>query len=414
MRAAAAARRLLGVWLLSGAAAAAPPGTSISNSAEVQFAGNNGATTVVSNSVSAIVAPRRSRAALTLLRAGGPGSMGVAQATECVSGGITTALPPPLGLDGQPFALGEALPLGAASVVHGGEAVFVEVADTDRNRDAAAVERVELIVTAESGDRETILLEETAVDSGRFLGYVQTRTAAVAVGNCVLEVQRDTELVARYADPSDSADAATAAALVDPYGRVFDSQTGAAVNGARVRLVSAASGAPAAVRGDDGVSAYPDELITGQPVTDSGGTVYSYPPGVFRFPLVAAGNYRLVVEPPERFSAPSTAPEARLQTLPGAPYTLLPASFGGALTVAGQVAPALDVPVDPLAGALFVAKSTALDIAAVGDFVPFSVTVRNAGDVAALTNVVVTDRLPAGMRYRPGSARLDTGASLEP
>ena len=333
MGAAAAARRLLGVWLLSTAAAAAPPGTSISNRAEVQFAGSSGPTTVVSNSVDVIVVPRPSRAALALLRADLGGSMGVAQATECASGGTYTPLPPPLGLDGQPLTLGQALPLGVAAVVHGGEAVFLEVVDADRNRDAAVVERIELVVTAEGGDRETIVLAETAVDSGRFAGYVQTRATAAMVGDCVLEVQRDAELTARYADPLDSADTATAAAIVDPFGVVFDSQTGAAVNGARVRLVAAGSGAPAAVRGDDGVSAYPAELITGQPVTDSGGTIYTFPAGVFRFPLVAAGDYRLVVEPPDRFSAPSTVPEARLQALPGAPYTLLPASFGGELTV---------------------------------------------------------------------------------
>ena len=163
---------------------------------------------------------------------------------------------------------------------------------------------------------------------------------------------------------------------------MFDSQTGAPVNGARVRLVVAGSGAPAVVRGDDGVSAYAAELITGQSVTDAGGTVYAFAPGVFRFPLVAAGDYRLVVEPPDRYSAPSTATEAHLQTLPGAPYTLLPASFGAELTVAGQIAPAVDIPLDPTGSALFVAKSTALDVAAIGDFVPYTVTVRNAGDFA--------------------------------
>jgi uncharacterized repeat protein (TIGR01451 family) len=376
--------------------------------------GSGGATAIVSNSVDVIVVPPPSRAALTLMRADLGGSMSVASATQCVSGATLTPLPPPHGSNGQPFALGQPLPLGATAVVHGGEAVFLELVDADRNRDAAVLDSVELVVTAAGGDRESIVLAETAPDSGRFAGYVQTRAAPAVTGNCVLEVQRDTELTARYSDPLDSSDTATAAALVDPFGLVFDSQTGAPVNGARVRLVAAGSGAPAAVRGDDGVSAYPAELVTGQAVTDSGGTVYTFAPGVFRFPLLAAGDYRLVVDPPERFAAPSTVPEARLQTLPGAPYTLQPASFGAAFTVHGELAQAVDIPLDPTGSVLFVSKRAALDVAAVGDFVPYSVTVRNAGDAAALTNVVVTDRLPPGMRYRPGSARFDSGSAAEP
>ena len=412
MRAAAAAAVV--AVLLAATAAAAPPGTPIENRAEVQFIAGTGPRTTLSNTVDLVVVPAPSRGVLTLLRADSSGSLGLAQATQCVSNGTPVALPPPLGSDGQAFALGQALALRTAATVHGGEAVFLELRDADRNRDASVVDRIELTVTAAGGDRETIVLAETAVDSGHFAGYVQTRATAAASGDCTLQVQRDSELTARYADPLDTADTATVAAIVDPFGLVFDSQTGAPVDGARVRLVAAGSGTPAAVRGDDGVSAYPTELVTGQTVTDAGGTVYAFPPGVFRFPLVADGDYRLVVEPPARYSAPSTVPEAQLQTLPGAPYTLLPASFGAALTVTGQIAPAVDIPLDPTAGALFVDKRTALDVAAIGDFVPYTVTVRNAGDTQALTNVVVTDELPAGMRYQPESARSDSGSIADP
>ena len=164
--------------LLAATAAAAPPGTSISNSAEVQFIGSAGPTTIVSNSVDVVVVPAPSRAALTLLRADTRGSMKVAQPTECLRDDGPLTLPPPLGSSGQPFALGEALPLGTATTVHGGEAVFLELVDADRNLDAAVVDSVELTVTAAGGDRETIVLAETAVDSGRFAGYVQTRAAA--------------------------------------------------------------------------------------------------------------------------------------------------------------------------------------------------------------------------------------------
>ena len=59
------------------------------------------------------------------------------------------------------------------------------------------------------------------------------------------------------------------------------------------------TGQPALVFGDDGVSSYPATILTGQSVTDSGGTRYDYPAGDYRFPLVRPGRYRLIVEPPE-------------------------------------------------------------------------------------------------------------------
>jgi uncharacterized repeat protein (TIGR01451 family) len=399
--------------LLAAPAGAAPPGTPIVNRAQVEFTAGSAVTTSYSNPVSVIVAPPPARAALTLLRPAASGALGAALPTQCVSGGQTLPLAPPLGTDGQPFTLGEPLALGTATAVHGGEAVFLELVDADRNRDAAVVDSVELTVSAQGGDRETIVLAETAANSGRFAGYVQTRAAASTLGNCTLEVERDGELAASYVDALDSSDAATVAALVDPFGVVFDSQTGQPVNGTRVRLVDAASGAAADVRGDDGVSAYPAEVVTGEAVTDASGTVYSFPAGVFRFPLVAAGDYRIVVEPPSGYRAPSTVPEDRLQALPGAPYSLVPASFGGIVTIAGEIPQAVDVPVDGAASTLFLDKRTGLDVAAIGDFVPYAVTVRNGGD-DALTNVVVTDSLPAGMRYQPGSATLDSAAPLEP
>ncbi|HUQ53789.1 MAG TPA: hypothetical protein VM692_16285, partial [Gammaproteobacteria bacterium] len=173
----------LSALLLAATAAAAPPGTPITNRAEVQYVAGSGPTTIVSNSVDVVVVPRPSRAALTLLRSESSGAPGVAQPTQCTSSGTALALPPPIGSSGQPLVLGQALPLGIAATVHGGEAVFVDLLDADRNRDAAAVDAVELVVTAAGGDRETILLAETAVDSGRFAGYVQTRAAATVLGD---------------------------------------------------------------------------------------------------------------------------------------------------------------------------------------------------------------------------------------
>jgi hypothetical protein len=70
--------------------------------------------------------------------------------------------------------------------------------------------------------------------------------------------------------------------LVDPFGMVFDSTDAKPVSGTRITLVDDASGQPAAVFGDDGNSAYPATIVAGEPVTDSGGTVYTFPAGDYR------------------------------------------------------------------------------------------------------------------------------------
>src|SRR5262245_17438567 len=137
--------------LLAATAAAAPPGAPISNQAEVRFTAASGLTTTYSNAVNVLVAPPPSRSALTLLRADAAGSPTLASTTQCVSGGSTVALPPPYGSNGQALPIGQPLALGTAAVVHGGEAVFVELVDADRNRDAAAIDSVELTISALGG-----------------------------------------------------------------------------------------------------------------------------------------------------------------------------------------------------------------------------------------------------------------------
>jgi hypothetical protein len=147
---------VFGALAIAATALAAPPGTPIANRGEVRFTGSAGPTTVYSNQVALVVAPPPSRAAVTLLRAdSSSGSPAIAHPTQCLINGMPTPLPPPYGSDGQVFALGAPLPLGAAATVHGGEAVFVDLFDTDRNRDAQVVDTVEIDFSAAGGDRET-------------------------------------------------------------------------------------------------------------------------------------------------------------------------------------------------------------------------------------------------------------------
>jgi uncharacterized repeat protein (TIGR01451 family) len=66
------------------------------------------------------------------------------------------------------------------------------------------------------------------------------------------------------------------------------------------------------------------------------------------------------------------------------------------------------IPLDPqLNAALAVTKTTPLLDVTRGQLVPYTITVRNVGELPLLQDVRVVDRFPAGFRYVAGSARID-------
>jgi uncharacterized repeat protein (TIGR01451 family) len=267
---------------------------------------------------------------------------------SCMAGGTFELLPAPATLRDGPLAVPGSLPLAPASVLKAGEPALIEVLDPSANADPAIREQLEFTVSTDSGDLESLLATETAIDSGRFFAYIETVSGTPVAGDCRLSVGTSTTLQALYIDAADSADRAVAAVLVDPLGVVFDSATGQPVDGTRVTLLDATTGQPAAVFGDDGVATYPSTVVTGAPVTDGAGQLYAGSPGAFRFPFVAPGEYRLQIEPPNRFRFPSTVDDATLQTLPGAPRALSDASRGATFVVPVGPAVRVDVPLDVL------------------------------------------------------------------
>jgi len=393
-----------------------PAGTAIDNVASVSFVGAGGTpTTVTTNRVSAIVTPPPTTSAIAILRAvASSGTPSMTGPTQCTGSSGTVTLAPPMLADGTALDASQPIPLASTATVHGGEATFVRVADADQNRDPATVDHLDVRLRTPSGDVETLRIAETGPNTGVFVGYIQTRATAVTTGNCVLEVERNAHIDSLYVDAGDAADTSSASALVDPYGLIFDSRTGTPINGARVRLIDAMSGLPATVVGDDAVSSYPSEMLTGSPVTDAGGTVYTLPAGVFRFPLVAPGNYRLAVDPPVGHAFPSALSIADLGQTPGGPYRIGTGSFGAAFTADTPPAVAIDVPLDAAATQLFVQKTTTTTVAAIGDFVQYQLTVENTATNAAVANVQTVDQLPLGARYRPGSTRIGAVAAPDP
>lgn len=301
------------------------------------------------------------------------------------------------------------VPLVSAVNYFGGEIIFVRVEDVGQNGNSSSVETISATVSSGTGDEIILRLYESGPATGVFFGYFETSRNATPVGDSVLSIAQGEELVATYQDPFDASEISTDIAGVDPFGRVFDSVTGALIDGAEVTIVDAATGLPAEVFGIDGVSVYPSTITSGTTVTDESGLAYDLEPGEFVFPIMFPGDYRLVIVPPASYRAPSLADPADIALLPGGPFTIAPASFLDAFVLNGTGDVSFDVPLDPETD-LTVTKSVSTQTAAIGDFVRYSIAVENNADTATLLNVI--DQLPRGFRYQAGSAKRD-GVTLD-
>ncbi|MGR4892051.1 hypothetical protein ACIPPQ_13565 [Sphingopyxis sp. LARHCG72] len=296
-----------------------------------------------------------------------------------------------------------------------GEVLVVGVTLASANADPQQRDTLPVVLELENGDRESITLTETANNSGEFVGFINTVGVppAVAQGDCRLSVNPGAPLALRVTDQATAnlVALATINFLVDPFGIVFDSGDGAPVPGSRVTIVDAATGQPAQVFGDDGVSAYPSSVVTGQSVTDAGGTTYNFPPGDYRFPFVAPGTYRLIVAPPAPYTAPSTSSPAALASLrrpdDGQPFEITGASYGNPFTLSSPAPVRVDIPVDQPGLPLILRKTTSTQVAVPGDVIQYRIEVANRDTRRSTGAVTVRDVLPAGMRLRADTVRVD-------
>lgn len=401
---------------------AVPPGTIISNTAQASFRAWGVDSSTSSNSVSLTTTWIRTASRIELLQYAP--AAGGAEQIQLPAAGFSTS-----GAEGDTTQVAAIYPAGSTSVIdlsnpvplipvslyHQGEPIFFRVSDADQNIDPLTAETVWILATTTLGDNELLLLTETAPDSGIFMGYLQSSgLATMQTYNGSLDVTQGTRIDARYTDAADASDSANMAVLVDPYGLVFDSASGLPVDAAAVTLTDTATGQPAVVYGDDGVSRFPATVTSGGTFTDTSGKVYTFPEGTYRFPFVAPGHYRLDVQPPAGYAAPSTMPTAVLQALPGAPFAIAePGSRGEPFVLNPGPALRIDVPVDPIDTGLWIRKTANRDTAAVGDFIQYSLTIQNSVGIPA-TVVSVSDRLPPGFRYRSGSARLSGQPAADP
>ncbi len=309
-------------------------------------------------------------------------------------------------------------PIVPAEEIRAGEPLVIEIERPSANHDANAIETVTVVIRTTEGDTETLDLRESAPNSGHFFGIIATTGSPPpgTSGDCLLSVLPGDKLTLSALDAPDAGAFASSQldVLLDPYGIVFNSANGQPIDGAKVTIVDAASGAPAEVFGDDGTSPFPSSVISGGSATDGTGRVYAFPSGEYRFPMMRPGQYRLIVEPPEPFIAPSTvAPEeiARLARPGGGSFVINAASYGGIIALAAPLPFQIDVPLDEPATAIHVAKTASVTVAEPGDSVQYRITVSNPSATRATGTLTLTDLLPSQMRLRSGSVRVD-GAKM--
>lgn len=410
---------LLCVFFLAAplAQAETPLGTEVTNIAQFSYSIENGTISVDTNAASFQVVARSTPSTIQFFRfaPNAPDAVAVqlngSDYSPDGSGEAASFQPigPPITLGGREIDASAPVPLIPADTYFSGELMIVRVEDAGQNGEPDRVETLVITIAADNGDHVTLRLYESGPDTGLFYAWIPSTPETTPGNDRMLTAPKNTELTARYVDRFDATEVSVDTALVDPFGRLFDSLTGELINGAEVTIVEAASGQPAAVFGIDGISAYPSTLITGGSVTDAGGNVYDLAPGEFLFPLMAPGQYRLLITPPQGYSFPSGVPADQFAALPNAPFEIIEGSYGAAFSVLATGPLNFDVPLDTNRS-LTVSKHAGLAEAAVGDFVSYTVTIQNS-EPASLP-LIVRDLLPRGFRYVDNSVRLSSGGDV--
>lgn len=310
------------------------------------------------------------------------------------------------GMDGATFS--------SISSIKIGQSLAFRLVLPRANLSPTQIDTVIVAIVSASGDEEHVIVSETANDSGVFAGAVPTSAIPPlpTSGDCRLSISDGDRVTVEYRETGASQVLVSTSVdvLADPFGLVFDAEDGSAVDGARVTMIDVASGLPAQVFADDGVTAWPSTVVSGQPVTDASGTVWPMPAGEYRFPLARLGSYRLQIEPPAPYTAPSKATAAQLSGLirpDGGALTLGAASVGGNFALLTPAAVRVDIPVDRPAVAVAITKTASRQVASPGDAVFYTVTLRNPDATRAKRAVVLVDRPSSVLRLRADTIRID-------
>ncbi|MEO1642639.1 MAG: hypothetical protein AAFR74_04830, partial [Pseudomonadota bacterium] len=313
-----------------------------------------------------------------------------------------------IGLIQTPSMVGMSVPtslsLVPAEIYLSGEPMIVRVTDIGQNGDPNVIETVVVTITTDSGDQIVLRLYEDSADSGQFYGVFPSTPDPTNLNDRLITAPQREGLTARYVDAFDSTEVSVDTAAIDPSGRVFDSFTGALLDGVEITLIDMATGLPADVRGVDGVASFPATIVTGTTQQDTIGITYELTDGEFMFPSVQPGTYRFAVVAPDQYSYPSARVAGDFVSLPNTPFRIRPASYSEPFTVTATGPVNLDIPLDP-SGELVVSKVADVEAASEGDFVRYTVELDNRGTTPGPFQL--SDTLPYGFRYIAGSARFD-------
>ncbi len=291
-----------------------------------------------------------------------------------------------------------------AILTQAGEPLHIQVSSAACNLDPTKIERIRITITSrDTGDAETFDGIETGPNTGLFRPArpVPTqRSRAPKRGDGILQtIERDV-LTATFT--SCDGQPASTTIFVAPFGVAFDSRTDAPVAGAVVTIIDVNGTSNGGRRGQPAL--YTDAQGNRRPAVATTGS-----DGIFRFPLLPPGTYRVQIVPPSGYQFPSKIPPSLLP-----PERVIdPAgSYGRTFIIDGNGGPiAFDVPLDgPPPGGLFIEKEASAQVVEMGGFIEYRVRVRNAGSVA-IQKVRVSDRLPRGFSFVRGSARLETTAA---
>jgi len=301
-----------------------------------------------------------------------------------------------------------------SQMLRAGQTLVFEVTALAANTSPAEVNSLEITLTTSTGDREVETIYETGPDTGIFVGQIDTIRIppAVAQGDCRLSIEDGTDInvTARVPGRSEVMVAAEVEVLADPFGVVFDSVTGEPVDGAIVTLIDVATGQPATVFAENGLTSWPSTVVSGQPITDGAGNVTQMGPGEFWFPLTFLGTYRLEITPPDPYTAPSVVGRdelARLTRPGGGSFVILDGSFGGTFTLTDPTPVQIDIPVDRPSEDIGLVKTASRDRVQPGDVIFYAITARNTDPARPRRNVVLTDTPSTSLRLRPDTIRID-------
>lgn len=304
--------------------------------------------------------------------------------------------------------------LKPSSSVLPGETLYFRLSAPAANVDPTVIDRVVVSIFSSTGDREELVVFETGPNSGEFMGYLRTAAVAMqpAAGDCVVSAGPMQNISITASLPSGASVIATARIPVMPdrNAMVFDSENGAPVNGVRVTLIDAATGQPAQVLAEDGVTSWPSSIVSGQAITDGAGRVYPVQPGEYRFPMAGAGQYRIKVEPPALFTAPSNATVQQIAPLrrpDGKPFQITSASSGAVFALSGIAPIRGDIPVDPAGLSLSLSKQASREVVLPGDAVFYTIAVGNPDSAYDKQGVTLVDKSASLLRIRPETIRID-------